>query len=210
MPRVLITDDHAVARIGIAAVLQEGLPGVVVGHAAAADAALVLLSSGPWDLLVLDLDLGGRSALRLLAQARAGWPGLPVLAMGARADGEEAVRSLRLGAAGYLPKTAGAAELAAAARTALAGGTHASPDLAARLARGAARPACGGPVRLSTRELQVVRLVAGGRTAREAAALLGVSAKTVATYRARLAAKLGLTRVVELTRFAHQHGLLDP
>jgi len=210
VPRVLITDDHAVARIGIAAVLREALPELAVGHAAAADAALLLLGSEPWDLLVLDLDLGGRSALRLLEQVRAGWPALPVLAMGLQADGEEAARALRLGAAGYLPKSAGSADLAAAARAVLAGGTWRSAALAARLAHGAGRPASGEAPHLSARELQVVRLVAGGRTAREAAALLGVSAKTVATYRARLAAKLGLTRVVELTRFAHQHGLLEP
>jgi DNA-binding NarL/FixJ family response regulator len=206
--RVLITDDHAVARLGIAAVLAEGLGPLEVGHAATPDATRLLLGAEPWDLLVLDLDLGGRSGLDLLAAVRRGWPSLPVLAMGPEAAADEALAALRLGALGWLPTSATSAELTGAARAVLAGRAHVPPALAGPLLHGAGRAAPGEPPRLSARERQVVRLVAGGRTAREAAQTLGVSAKTVATYRARLAAKLGLTTAVELTRFAHQHGML--
>ncbi len=208
MPRTLITDDHAVARLGIAAVLEEALGPLEVGHAATPDAARLLLGAERWDLMVLDLDLGSPGSLELLAAVRRTWPRLPVLAMGPEAAADDALAALRLGALGWVPTSASAAELGGAARAVLAGRAHIPPALAGPLLHAGSHPVPGEPPRLSARERQVVRLVAGGRTAREAAQALGVSAKTVATYRARLAAKLGLTTAVELTRFAHQHGLL--
>jgi len=208
VPRVLITDDHEVVRRGAAEVAREALPGAEVGQAASADVALLLLAAEPWDLLVLDLDLAGRSALHLLAEVRRRWPGLPVLAMGVPAGGPEAVEALRLGAAGYAPKATPAPGLAAAMRAVTGGGRAVEAELAAaaQAARGRDAPA----LPLSLRERQVLRLVARGRTARQIAEELGVSTKTVATYRARLAAKLGLTTLVELTRYAHRVGLLEP
>jgi DNA-binding NarL/FixJ family response regulator len=133
-----------------------------------------------------------------------------VLVLSAYPEEEFAVRCLRLGAAGYLTKNSAADELVAAARKALEGGKYVTAALAERLAA-----VLGGGLRgqphdaLSGRELQVVRLVATGRTMKEIAAELHLSEKTIATYRARIAEKLGISTSVELTRYAMQHKLVE-
>jgi two-component system, NarL family, invasion response regulator UvrY len=210
MTRILIVDDHEVVRRGTRLVLDEGFPGAVFGEAATAGDALSALHAEPWDLLVLDINIPGRSGLEVLSDARRLWPKLPVLVLSAYPEEEFAVRCLRLGAAGYLTKSSASDELVAAARKALAGGKYVTAALAERLAA-----VLGGEVRgephetLSGRELQVLRLVATGHTLKEIAAELHLSEKTIATYRARIAEKLGVSTGVELTRYALQHRLVD-
>jgi DNA-binding NarL/FixJ family response regulator len=207
---VLVVDDHEVVRRGLRQVLAEGLPGVHVGEAATAEAALARLAAAAWDLLLLDVNIPGRSGLDLLEEARRRWPRLPVLVVSAYPEDELAVRCLRLGAAGYVAKDRAADELLAAARKALAGGRYVTASLAERLAGllGGEEPRPAHEA-LSARELQVLRLVASGRSQKEVAAELRISEKTVATYRARIAAKLGVSTSVELTRYALQHRLAD-
>jgi DNA-binding NarL/FixJ family response regulator len=133
-----------------------------------------------------------------------------VLVVSAYPEGEFAIRCLRLGAAGYVTKDSAADELVAAARKALAGGRYVSAALAERLAgviSGLERPAPHEA--LSRRELEVLQLVARGRTLKEIAAALQIAEKTAATYRARISEKLGLSSNVELTRYALRHGLGD-
>jgi two-component system invasion response regulator UvrY len=210
MTRMLVVDDHEVVRRGIRQVLAEGFPGAAFGEAATAAEALALLAAEHWDLLLLDINLPGRSGLEVLEDVRRQWPRLPVLVLSAYPEEEFAVRCLRLGAAGYLTKSSAADELVAAARKALEGGKYVTAALAERLAA-----VLGGAVRgepheaLSGRELQVVRLVATGRSMREIAAELNLSEKTIATYRARIAGKLGVSTNVELTRYALQHKLVE-
>jgi DNA-binding NarL/FixJ family response regulator len=115
-----------------------------------------------------------------------------------------------LGASGYLNKGSASEEVVAAARKVMAGGKYVTARLAERLAT-----LLGGPVQqaphecLSERELQVLRMVAGGKTIKEIAAEIALSEKTVATYRGRIAKKLGLNSNVELTRYALKHQLAD-
>lgn len=208
--RVLVVDDHEVVRRGLRLVLSEGLPGAELGEAGSADQALATLAFEPWDLLLLDINIPGRSGLDVLEEVRRRWPRLPVLVVSAYPEEEFAVRCLRLGASGYVTKSSASDELLAAVRKVLAGGRYVTASLAERLAA-----VIGGDVRhqpheaLSTRELQVVRLVATGHTLREIAAELRLSEKTVGTYRARIAEKLGLSSNVELTRYALQHKLVE-
>ena len=210
MTRMLVVDDHEVVRRGTRQVLAEGFPGAAFGEASVAAEALALLQAERWDLLVLDINLPGRSGLEVLEEVRRLWPRLPVLVLSAYPEEEFAVRCLRLGAAGYLTKSSAADELVAAARKALEGGKYVTAALAERLAS-----VLGGGVRgepheaLSGRELQVVRLVATGRSMKEIAAELHLSEKTIATYRARIAEKLGVSTNVELTRYALQHKLVE-
>ena len=121
-----------------------------------------------------------------------------------------AVRSLQLGAAGYLTKSSAADELVTAVKKVLAGGKYVSATLAERLAAALGSPLQQAPHEaLSPREMEVLRLVAMGRTAKEIASVLALSEKTIGTYRTRISEKLGLSTNVELTRYALQHGLVE-
>ena len=210
MTRILIVDDHEVVRRGLVQMLGEELPGAEFANAATGQAALDELAAGPFDLLLLDINLPGRDGLDVLGEVRRRWPGLPVLVISAYPEEEFAVRCLRAGAAGYVTKDTVADELLAATHKALVGGRYVSRALAERLATLVAEPRPDDPrERLSDRELQVLQRVALGRTAKEIAAELSLSEKTIGTYRARISEKLGLSTNVELTRYAMKHRLVD-
>ncbi len=210
MTRILIVDDHAVVRRGTREVLAEDFPGAAFGEASDTAAALSRLEAEEWHLLLLDINLPGRSGLDVLDEVRRRWPRLPVLVVSAYPEEEFAVRCIRLGAAGYLTKSSASDELVAAARKALGGGRYVTASLAERLAALLGGDLAQAPHEmLSARELQVLRLVATGRTLKEIAAELHLSEKTIATYRARIAEKLGVSTNVELTRYAMQHRLVD-
>ncbi len=210
MPRILIVDDHEIARRGIAQTLVEGIPGAVFGEAATAGEALARLAREPWDAALVDLNLPGADGFDLISGLRRSWPRLPLLVVSAYGEEEFAVRCLRMGAAGYVTKTSGSRELLAAVRKVLAGGTYVTEALAEKLAS-----AAGGRLErsahdaLTTRELQVLRLLARGRTLKEIAFELRLGERTIATYRARIGAKLGLSTNVEIARYALQHKLVD-
>ena len=210
MTGILIVDDHEVVRRGLEQVLAEGFEGARFGHAATSASALARLSEEPWDLALVDVNLPGRNGLDLLEEVRQRWPRLRVLVLSAYPEEEFAIRSIRLGAAGYVTKDSASDELVTAARKVLEGGRYVTGTLAERLA--AVLGGSAAPERheaLSTRELQVLRLVASARTLKEIAGELHLSEKTIATYRARISQKLGLGSNVELTRYALQHGLAD-
>ena len=208
MTKVLLVEDHALMRHGTRQVLQAALPDVFVGEAGDAAAADALLAGQAWDLLVLDLNLPGRSGLDLLQSVRVDHPGLKVLVLSASPEDELAVRCLRLGAAGYLTKASAAVELVLAVQKLLEGGRWISGALAERLASDLGEVAPRPPHEvLSARELQVLRLIAAGRTLREIGVELHLSEKTVSTYRARIGEKLAVSRVADLVRYAVRHGL---
>ncbi len=210
MSRILLVDDHELLRHGTRQVLEGAIPGATVGEAGDAAAANALLGSGAWDLLVLDLNLPGRSGLELLQEVRSAHPDIKVLILSASPEEELAIRCLKLGASGYLTKASAAAELVVAVKKVLSGGRYVSAKLAELIAQelGGGEPAAPHEV-LSPRELQVLRLIAQGRSLREIGEELHLSEKTVATYRARIAEKLGISSNVELTRYALKHGLVD-
>ncbi|MEW6434962.1 MAG: response regulator transcription factor [Myxococcota bacterium] len=208
--RVLLVDDHPMVRRGIAGVLRDGLPATRLGEADSADEALARVAEEDWDVVLLDITLGEQSGLDVLERIHRERPRLPVLIVTAHPEEEFAVRCLRLGAAGYLEKDCTPAELLAAVRKVMAGGRFVSASLAERLASLLGGDLAGAPHEaLSSRELQVLRLVARGRSAKQVADELGLSEKTVSTYRARIATKLGVSSAVDLTRYALAHKLVD-
>jgi DNA-binding NarL/FixJ family response regulator len=210
MIRILIVDDHEVVRRGLRQVLAEAFPGAVVEEADRSETAVGAIAGTAWDLVLLDVNIPGRSGLEVLEDAKRLRPSMPVLVVSAYPEEEFAVRCIRLGAAGYLTKNTASAELVAAARKALAGGKYVTARLAERLMDVLGGDAPSAPHEaLSSRELQVLRLVASGRTGKEIAAELHLSEKTIATYRARISEKLGVSTAVELTRYALQHGLVS-
>jgi DNA-binding NarL/FixJ family response regulator len=209
MIRVLLVDDHPLVRRGVRGAIESELADSAFAEAGDVAAALVELDRGPFDLVILDLDLPGRDGLSLLEELqRRGGPKRIVLS--GLPEESFAVRCLKLGAGAFLDKASGATEILAAVRKVLAGGRYVSGALAEAMAA-----TLGGDLRhapheaLSGRELQVLRMVARARTVKEIAAELHLSESTVATYRARIAHKLGLSSNVELTRYALQHKLAD-
>jgi DNA-binding NarL/FixJ family response regulator len=193
--RVAIVDDHPVVREGTAALLdtQPGLR--MVGTAASLEEAAPLLDPAAVDVLLLDIRLGTESGLSLLAGAAAR-PAVVVLT--AYDYPQYAAAALRLGAAGFVVKTAPVTELVEAIRTAAAGGLAfgRKPDPAATAA-------------LSRREIEVVRLVVDGRSNDEIGATLGITTKTVEGHLRRLFERLAVQSRTELATRALREGWLD-
>jgi DNA-binding NarL/FixJ family response regulator len=207
--RLLIVDDHAVVRRGIAQILSDALPDANFGEAGDAATALESIARERWDAALIDLNLPGRDGLALLEDIRRDHPSVAVLVVTAHREEEFAVRCLRLGARGFLTKDGAPDELVAAVRKVLAGGLYITTELAERLAAVVGGHPSAPHESLSTRELQVLRLVARGRSLRQIAGELNLSEKTVATYRARIAGKLHVSTNVELARYALKHRLVD-
>jgi DNA-binding NarL/FixJ family response regulator len=209
MTRILLVDDHPLVRQGVRGAIASELPDASFVEAGDVAAALAALDGGPFDLVILDLDMPGRDGLSLLGELQ-GRGGPKRMVLSGLPEESFAVRCLQLGASAFLDKGTGAAEVVAAVRKVLAGGRYVSGALAEVLAA-----QLGGDLRhapheaLSGRELQVLRMVARARTVKEISAELHLSESTVATYRARIAQKLGLSSNVELTRYALQHKLAD-
>jgi DNA-binding NarL/FixJ family response regulator len=210
MPRVLCVDAYQIVRDGLRHVLTEAIPGLVFAEAATPQEAGVLLAGAGWDALVLDVNLPGRGGLDLLAEAKRRWPAMGLLVLSAYPEEEFGMRCLQLGADGYVEKSSRSAEIVAAVQKVLGGGKYVTPVLAEQLA-GAARRSIGAAPHqlLSARELQVLKLVAAGKTLKEISGELALGERTIATYRARLREKLGVGTNVEITRYALRHDLVD-
>lgn len=210
MIRVLLVDDHAVVREGLKGILQAGGDITVAGEAARAEEALCVVAARGCEVVVLDLSLPGLGGMELLRDIRRRAPRLPVLILSIHGEDMFALRALRAGAQGYLTKDSAPAELLAAVRKVAGGGRYVTPAVAERLASHL-DPTASEVLhdRLSERELQVLSLIGRGRTPAQMAAVLGLSPKTIGTYRGRLLEKMGLKTTAELVAYAVRHGLLE-
>jgi DNA-binding NarL/FixJ family response regulator len=207
--RILITDDHATMRVGIKQILKEKFRGVAFGEAANVAEALRQLNEHHWDLLILDISMPGRDGLDALREIKQKHPSLPVLMFSVHPEEQFAVRAFKLGAAGYLPKERTPEELPLAVRKILAGGTYVTPSAAERLAGHLGAHSNLLPHEsLSEREFQVLRLIAAGSSGKLIATELGLSQKTISTYRARLLEKMGLATTADLIQYAIRHQLV--
>ena len=207
---ILIADDHAVVRRGVRDLLTEEFPDAVFGEAATAQETLECVWKRPWDLIVLDISMPGRSGIDILRDLKAARPATPILVQSMHAEDHFAMRVLKGGAAGYLTKEGVADELIRASRKVLAGGFYLSESLAEKLAGVFATGGGRAPHELlSDREFQVMRKLATGGSLKEIGAELSLSIKTISTYRARILEKLNLRTNAELTQFAVREGLLD-
>jgi len=207
--RILLADDHAVVRRGLRQILEDAFP-VECGEATNANEAQDLASRLPWDLVILDVTMPGRSGLEALKDIKLAKPRLPVLVLSMHPVDQFAIRVLRAGAAGYLNKDSATDELVGAVRKVMSGGRYLSPAVADQLAIavGGADPNQLPHQLLSDREFEVFKLIAGGRAVGEIATLLSLSVKTISTYRTRILEKMMLSTNAELTRYAFEHHIL--
>lgn len=218
MIRVLVCDDHLIVRQGIKQILADAGDIVLAGEADCGPEAVRQVRDAaqrdePIDVVLMDIAMPQRDGLDVLRQLKSEFARLPVLMLSTYPDKQYAVRSLKLGAAGYLNKSADSAQMIGAIRKVAGGGLFITPAVAEHLAAslvGGPSQAAEQPLheRLSHREYQVFRLLASGQSVGEIARQLSLSSNTVSTYRARILEKTGARNDVELALYAVRSELL--
>lgn len=207
--RLYIVDDHAIVRAGVRMLLNAQDSLEVVGEAESAEEALEALSEVRADVVLLDLSLPGMNGIEAVRVLRKRLPETRFIALSMHEDPEYVQGFLEAGGSGYVPKSSLEMQLVDAILAVSRGEYYAPARLLAELAR---EMATGDPyrnARLTQREHEVVRHIAHGSTYKEIAEALGISEKTVATYRERASEKLGVKTRAELVRWALEHNLLD-
>jgi DNA-binding NarL/FixJ family response regulator len=210
--RVFLIDDHPIVREGFARALADCPDMQVVGEAdTAADALKEAPGSNP-DVVLVDLNMPDRDGIELIGSLHTRMPTVKLLVLSAYDDEFRVAEALRAGAHGYLVKTAKMDEVIEGIRRSAQGGSALSPRIAGAVVRAMRKPSqqgAGAIDALTTRERQVLRLLAMGVSTREAAARLTISPKTVETHRVRIYTKLGCRSAVELTRIAVRTGMIE-
>ena len=206
---ILIADDHAIVRTGLRQLLTDEFGAIKFAEAANAHELMAHAAKQAWDIILLDITMPGRSGLDVLKELRETQPASPVLVLSMHPEDQYAVRVLKAGASGYITKNAASDVVPDAIRKVLAGGKYISGALAQELARRLSGPSGQAPHEtLSDREFQVLGLIGAGKSVKEISYGLGLSVKTVSTYRTRLLQKLSLTTTADLIRFAIQEGFV--
>jgi DNA-binding NarL/FixJ family response regulator len=210
MIKVLIADDHAIVRRGLKQIVEESPDIRVSGEAGDSRQVLEAVRSKPWDVLVLDITMPGRSGLDILKEIKEINPRLPILVLSMHAEEQFATRALKSGASGYLPKDSAPDELVKAIRKVYGGGKYISASQAEKLVHlldaGTAQPLHES---LSDREYEVLRQIASGKTVTQIAEELRLSVKTISTYRARILEKMRMQNSAELTHYAIKNRLVE-
>ncbi|HMS81922.1 MAG TPA: response regulator transcription factor [Burkholderiaceae bacterium] len=210
MIRVAIVDDHALIRRGLRDSLNDAGDIQVVGEAGDYGGLRQLLRGTPFDVLLLDINLPGRSGLDVLHSLAEESARIRVLVLTMYPEDQYAIRALKAGAMGYLNKSADPSQIVAAVRTLHAGRKYITPAIAEALAERLAVDDGGKPhERLSDREFQTLIRLAAGQQLSDIAAELNLSPKTVSVYRARVLEKLGAQSNADLTAYCLRSGLID-
>lgn len=207
--RVILCDDHALIRRGVRDILAEQGDISVVGEAGDYGELRALMRTTPCDVLVLDLNLPGRSGLDVLHALKDEGSAVRVLVVSMYPEDQYALRALRAGAAGYMNKGGDPQLLVQAVRTVAAGRKYVTPEIAQMLVDSLSSPEpASAHDKLSDREMQTLVMIASGKRLSDIAGALTLSPKTVSVYRARVLEKLGLANNSELTVYAIRNGLV--
>jgi DNA-binding NarL/FixJ family response regulator len=208
--KILIADDHLLIREGFKKVLTQEIDMKVVAECQNAAAVMDFLRGGECDVIVLDINMPGKSGLDLLKELPLRETGMKVLVLSMNPEERFALRALQAGASGYLTKDTAGEELVKAIRKVHYGGKYVSDALAEQLAtyvqHEADKPLHAG---LSDREFQVLQLIAAGKTTDDIAKQLALSASSVKTYRQRILEKLNFKSNAEIIHYALKNNLVD-
>lgn len=211
--RIAIADDHEVVRAGLRALIDTESDMVMVGEAATGPEAIELAKAIRPDIMVMDISMPILDGADATVVLRESCPDVRVLVLTIHEDRAHLARLLEAGAAGYVLKRAAAEELVRALRVVADGGTWVDPILAGSVLRSSSaprpQPRTQHPLPLSEREEEVLRRIAWGETNKQISCELGISTKTVETYKARITEKLGLRTRTEMVRYALQRGWLS-
>jgi two-component system invasion response regulator UvrY len=210
MIRVILCDDHALIRRGIRDTLCDAQDIEVIGEAGDyGELRSLLREKGEADVLVLDINMPGRSGLDVLHVLKDEGTTMKVLVVSMYPEDQYAIRALRAGAYGYVNKGGDPALIVAAVRTVGQGRKYVTPEIAQMLVESLTTPSSEvAHEKLSDRELQTLVLIASGKRLSDIAEELTLSPKTVSVYRARVLEKLALSNNSELTVYAIRNGLV--
>lgn len=204
--KFLIADDHAIVRKGLAEIIREEFSEVEITEVSNSNDAVEKATHGVWDVILLDISMPGRNGIETLKLLRSNGVNAPVLILSMYSEEQYAIRALKAGASGFLNKETATQELLAAIRRVLLGKKYITHSVAERLADTDTEKQPHDL--LSDRELQVLQLIASGKTVSEIADEISLSVNTISTYRARILEKLQLSNNAELTRYAMDNHLV--
>jgi two-component system, NarL family, invasion response regulator UvrY len=207
--RVIVADDHAVARSGLGAVIQLLYPNAEIEEAVNGEALIEKCRNIKFSLAITDITMPGCNGIQAVEQIRQVQPGLPILVLSMHPENQYALRAINAGAMGYLEKGTTAEELLKAIDRILHGRKYISTVFAEKIA-GQLNIATGKipHERLSKRELQVMLLFAKGKSIQEIATGLCIQSSTVSTYHMRVMHKMGFDRNIDLIRYVVDYGLI--
>lgn len=208
--RLLLADDHTLVRAGLRALLDDIPDITVVAEAENGEQAIALALQHKPDVALLDITMPGTNGLQAARHIMAGLPKVRIIILSMHASEEYVTQALKLGVSGYLLKDAATFELQAALEAVSAGQTYLSPRVTSQLVESRVRQAEVQPEpALTPRQLEVLRRLAMGKSVKEIAHELQISAKTVETYRAQLMERLGMRDLASLVRYAIRTGLVS-
>jgi two-component system, NarL family, invasion response regulator UvrY len=208
MIRVFLLDDHALVRAGYRMILQNELDIEVIGEAASGEEGLPMIKKLKPDVVLCDLHLPGISGLEITERIIRAELGIKVLIVSVQEEGPMPKRLLDAGASAYIGKAGDSKELLKAIREAMRGKRFLGAEIAQRMAL--AGDAVSPFVGLSPREMEISMMFCHGLRAEDIARKLSLSAKTVATHKCRLLAKLGVADTISMARLAAQYGVTEP
>lgn len=210
MKKILIADDHAIVREGLKQIMAEEKKMRVAGEAASIAELFSLLNQENWDIIILDINMPDKSGLEALKEIKEDYPDLPVLILSMYGEDQYGIRAIKAGASGYLKKVSAPEELAKAINKILAGGKYISPELAEKMADNLSTHKTAMPhERLSDREMQILCMIASGKSAERMAEELFLSVHTIYSYRNRILEKIKMKSNVELTQYAIRNKLIE-
>ena len=208
--KILIADDHAIVREGLKQIVAEEKDMQVCGEAENASTLMSLLEKEKWSVVVLDINMPGKSGLEALKDIKLLYPDLPVLILSMFSEDQYGLRAIKAGASGYLKKVSAPTELVVALRKIVQGKKYINSSLAEKLAESISNDQQNiMHEKLSDREYQIMCNIALGKSAEEIAQELSLSINTIYTYRNRILDKMSMKSNVELTQYVLQNKLIE-
>lgn len=207
--RIIVADDHFAIRRGLKDILMEAYPQADIDETSDGQELLKMVRNGKCDIVISDLSMPGPNGLEILKVIHSEYPKLPVLILSMHPEDMYAIRVLKAGAAGYMTKDTAPDELVRAVQLIMQGRRYITPNIAEKMASNLGGDNNKQPHELlSDRELDVMKLIASGKTVSQIAATLSLSVNTISTYRARIMEKMNFETNSQLTFYAISNNLV--